>query len=143
MRRNLLVVVLGISFLILLTWLGTVINEIIPHRPTAHVQTASAGPYSITLQVNPNPPPITQPATLSIQVLLRSSQQPVTNARVTLESAMETMDMGTDTTEARSQGDGTYFASVQFSMSGPWQVTVIVATPDARPTNAKFEVTAQ
>ncbi len=143
MRRNLLVVVIGISFLILMTWLGTIITSIVPHRVTAQVQTASAGPYQITLQVNPNPPLITQPATLSLQVLMKSSQQPVTNARVTLQSDMESMDMGIDTTEARSQGDGTYLANVQFSMSGLWQLSVIIAAPGAKPTNASFEVAAQ
>jgi hypothetical protein len=143
MRRNLLVVVLGITFLILMTWLGTILTSIVPHRVTAQVQTASAGPYQITLQVNPNPPLITQPATLTLKVLLSSSQQPVTNAHVTLQSNMESMDMGIDTTEARSQGDGTYLANVQFSMSGLWQVSVIVAAPGAKPTNATFEVTAQ
>src|SRR5947209_8258477 len=143
MRRNLLVVALGITFLILMTWLGTIITTIVPHRVTAQVQTAQAGPYQITMQVNPNPPLITQPATLSIQVLMSTSQQPVTNARVMLENSMETMDMGIDKADARSQGNGTYLASVQFSMSGPWQIRVIIAVPGAKPVSAVFEVTAQ
>ncbi len=95
------------------------------------------------MQVNPNPPSITQPATLSIQVLSATSQQPVSNAHVTLESDMETMDMGTDRADAHSQGDGTYLATVQFSMSGPWQIRVIVAVPGAKPASVLFEVTAQ
>ena len=107
------------------------------------MQTAQAGPYQVTLQVSPNPPSITQPATLSIQVLARTSQQPVPNARVTLESDMETMDMGTEQANARSQGDGTYLASVQFSMSGPWQIRVLVAMPGAQPASATFEVSTQ
>src|SRR5712691_173391 len=127
MRRSLLVIALGITFLILITWLGSIITNIVPHRVTAQVQTVQAGPYSITMQVNPNPPPITQPATLSIQVLDSTSQQAVTNAHVTLESSMETMDMGIDSANAHSQGNGTYLATVQFSMSGPWQIRVIVA----------------
>ncbi|GAC1350974.1 MAG: hypothetical protein NVSMB27_38640 [Ktedonobacteraceae bacterium] len=136
-------VVLGITFLILMTWLGTILTSIVPHRVTAQVQTASAGPYQITLQVNPNPPLITRSATLTLKVLLNAAQQPVTNAHVTLQSNMESMDMGIDTTEARSQGDGTYLANVQFSMSGLWQVGVIITAPGAKPTNATFEVTAQ
>ena len=143
MRRNLLVVVLGITFLILITWLGTIITTIVPHRATAQVQTAQAGPYQITMQVNPNPPLITQPATLSLQVLVSSSQQPVTNAHVTLEGGMETMDMGIDQVDARSQGHGSYLGSVQFSMSGLWRISVIVAVPGTTPASAAFEVTAQ
>ena len=143
MRRNLLVVVLGITFLILITWLGTIITTIVPQRVTAQMQTAQAGPYQITMQVNPNPPLITQPATLSLQVLVNSSQQLVKNAHVTLESDMEAMDMGIDQVDARSQGNGTYLASVQFSMSGLWRIGVIVAVPGTSSARATFEVTAQ
>jgi hypothetical protein len=142
MRRNLLVVVLGITFLILITWLGTIITTIVPSRVTAQVQTAQAGPYQITMQVDPNPPLITQPATLSLQVLMKSSQQPVTHAQVTLESDMVAMDMGIDQVDAHSQGNGTYLASVQFSMSGLWRIRVIVAVPGASSASATFEVTA-
>src|SRR5437764_4849662 len=63
MRRGLLTIALGIAFLILVTWLGTVVTNIVPHNPTAPVQEKQAGPYSVTLQITPNPPPITQPAT--------------------------------------------------------------------------------
>ena len=143
MRRNLLVVVLGILFLILITWLGTIITTSVPSRVTAQVQAAQAGPYQITLQVEPNPPLTTQPATLSLQVLVKSSQQPVTRAHVTLQSDMVAMDMGIDQADARSQGNGTYLASVQFPMSGLWRIQVIVAVPGTSPASATFEVTAQ
>ena len=143
MRRNLLVVVLGIAFLILITWLGTIITTIVPGRATAQVQTSQAGPYQITLQVDPNPPLITRPATLSLQVLVKSSQQPVTRAHVTLESDMVAMGMGIDQVDARSQGNGTYLASVQFSMSGLWRIRVIVAMPGTNSASTTFDVTAQ
>jgi len=144
MRRALLVIALGIVFLILMTWIGTLLDSIVPHRVTAQVQTAQAGPYHMTFQVNPNPPLITHHATLSIQVLLNDSQQPVTNAHVTFMSNMETMDMGIDPVEAQSQGNGIYLASVQFSMSGPWKVQVVVSLPGEKQTaNATFEVAAQ
>ena len=143
MRRGLLVIALGISFLILMTWLGTIITSIIPQKATAQVQTADAGPYTITLQVNPNPPLITQPARLSIQVVMRSSQQAVSNAHVAIESDMESMDMGTAHIDAKSQGNGMYMADVQFAMSGLWQVQVVVMKPGSQPVTATFEVTAQ
>jgi len=69
MRRSLLVVAVGITFLILLTWLGTLITSIVPHRATAQEQTTHAGAYQVTLLVNPNPPLITRPAALSIRLL--------------------------------------------------------------------------
>jgi len=143
MRRNVLVVILGLAFLLLLTWLGSVVVDIVPHRVTAQVQTASAGPYHITLHVNRNPPLITQPASLSLQILMSSSQQPVMNAHVTLENTMETMDMGTVSSAASAQNDGSYMAQVQFTMSDPWQVKVIIAVPGQSAVSATFEVTAQ
>jgi YtkA-like len=143
MRRNLLVVLLGLAFLLLLTWAGSVLVDIIPHRVTAPVQTAQAGPYQITLQVNPNPPSITQPAALTVQILTNSSQQPLTNVRVTLESNMQSMDMGTDSTTAQAQNNGSYLAHVQFAMSGSWQVKVIVSMLGQQPANAIFVITAQ
>ena len=144
MKRGLLVIALGIAFLILITWIGTIITTAVPHRVTAQVQTTQAGPYQVTMQVNPNPPSITQPAMLSIQMLENKSKQPVTNAHITLESNMTTMEMGTAPVEARSQGNGTYLALVQFSMSGPWQVQVLISMPGETHTySAVFEVSAQ
>jgi hypothetical protein len=144
MKRGVLVIALGVAFLILITWIGTFLTSFIPYPATAQVQIKQAGPYQVTLHVDPNPPPITRSATLSIQVLLNTSQQPVTNAHVTLESGMETMDMGTDHTEAQSQGNGMYLASVQFSMSGPWKVQVIISLPgEKQAESATFVVAVQ
>ena len=126
-----------------MAWVGTTLDTIIPHRPTAQIQTAQAGPYSLVLRVDPNPPLITQPATLSLQVQQQKTQQPVSNAQITVESSMETMDMGTDRVNAQAQNNGNYLAHAQFSMSGPWQVRVIVAVPGAKTESAIFEVTAQ
>jgi YtkA-like len=144
MRRGLLVIALGIAFLILMTWFGTLLDSAVPHRVTAQVQTSQAGPYHLTLEVNPNPPVTSHSTTLSIQLVFNASQQPITNAQVTLTSNMETMDMGIDQVEAQSHGKGLYLASVQFSMSGPWHVQVIIALPGSKQTaSATFEVGVQ
>ena len=144
MKRGLLVIALGIAFLILMTWIGTLLDSAVPHTVTAQVQTAQAGPYHLAIQVNPNPPVASHPATLSIQVVSNASQQPITNAHVILTSNMETMDMSIDQVEAQSQGNGIYLTSVQFAMSGPWQVQVIISLPGEKQTvNATFEVGVQ
>jgi hypothetical protein len=84
------------------------------------------------------------PATLSIQVVLSTSQQPINNAHVALTSNMETMDMELDQADAQSQGNGIYLVSVQFSMSGPWQVHVVISQPGVKQTvSATFEVGVQ
>ncbi len=144
MKRGLLVIALGIAFLILMTWIGTLLDSVVPHTTTARVQTTQAGPYHLTFQVNPNPPVASHPATISVQVVSSASQQPITNAHVMLISNMEAMDMGIDQVEAQSQGNGIYLTNVQFAMSGPWQVQVIISLPGEKQTvNATFEVGVQ
>jgi hypothetical protein len=144
MKRGLLVIALGIVFLILMTWIGTFLDSVVPHTVTAQVQSAQVGTYGLTFQVHPNPPTASRPATLSIQVVSSASQQPITNARVIFTSTMASMDMGIDAVEAQSQGSGMYLASVQFSMSGPWQVQVIITLPgEKQPISANFEVGVQ
>lgn len=140
MRRKLLILFLGILFLILLSWLGTSLTEILPARPSSQVQTAYAGPYQITITVDPNPPSPAKPATLTLQIVHSSTQQLVTNARVSVESTMETMDMGTEIVNAQSQSNGTYHVAIQFAMDGPWRVRVLVAVPGAQTESAIFEV---
>ena len=143
MRRSLLVVAVGITFLILLTWLGTLITSIVPHRATAQEQTTRASAYQVTLLVNPNPPLITRPAALSIRLLSGATQQPVTNAHVTLQCDMAEMDMSTGKVDAHPQGDGTYLADLQFSMSGLWHAHVNISAPGTPTVSVDFAVTAQ
>ena len=143
MRRSLLVVAVGITFLILLTWLGTLVTSIVPHHATAQEQTAHAGTYQVTLLVNPNPPLITRPAALSIHLLSGATQQPITYAHVTLQCDMAEMDMSTGKVDAHPQGDGTYLANLQFSMSGLWHVHVNISAPGTPTVSVDFAVTAQ
>ena len=112
-------------------------------KASAQTQTAQAGPYQVTLSVDPNPPLVTRPATLTVQITRKGTQQTINNARVMLESSMETMDMGTDQTSTQQQASGVYRSQVQFSMSGPWQVRVLITVPGAAPESASFEITAR
>ena len=140
MRRKLLVLALGIVFLIVMAWAGTVLTEILPARATAQTQSAQAGAYKITLRVDPNPPSVSRPATLTFQIVHNASL--VTNARVTVISSMETMDMGTDRAVAHVQSNGLYSVPVQFLMSGTWQVQVLIFIAGTQTESATFEVTA-
>lgn len=143
MKRSLLVIAFGISFLIVMTWIGTILVDAIPRPPTAQVQVAQAGPYRVSLQVEPNPPPITRSSTLSIQLSNKNTQQLVSNAHVSAEMVMETMDMRTDRVDATMQSEGLYVIPIQFTMSGPWQVRVHVQVPGTTAQSTVFEVTAQ
>lgn len=144
MRRRLLIVALGITFLIVMTAIGTMLDTIVPRRATAPVQTAQAGPYQVTLQISPNPPPINQPASISLQIVQSKSQQLITNADVTLDNTMETMEeMGTDHLTARPQSPGIYQAQVHLTMSGAWAVRVNITQPGQPTASTTFEITAQ
>ncbi|HEX4206280.1 MAG TPA: FixH family protein [Ktedonobacteraceae bacterium] len=143
MKRKLLILVIGLAILLILTWAGAILPDILPQHPTAHVQTANAGPYHITLQTDPNPPHSTQTATLSLRITHGTAQQLVTNAHVTLTTNMETMDMGTDHATARQTVPGTYQVPLQFSMGGPWDVHITVEAPGTAPASTTFKVTAQ
>lgn len=142
MKHKLLIVLAGILFLILLSWLGTSLTEILPARPSASVQTASTGPYQITLRLDPNPPPVARPATLTLQIVHSRTHQLVTNAHVRLESNMEAMDMGTDVVSAQLQGSGMYVAAIQFAMDGTWQIRVVVVVSGEKAESVTFEVVA-
>ena len=143
MKRGLLVIALGIVFLVAITWLGTFITEYMPHSPTAQIQTSQVGPDDITLRVDPNPPSLDQPATLSIRVLQHSSHQPVRHAHVVVDGGMETMDMGTTEVVAQEQSAGMYVAHMPFSMSGPWQIQVLVSSAGQPALNAVFTIMTQ
>jgi hypothetical protein len=53
------------------------------------------------------------------------------------------MDMGTDRADAHVQNNGTYSVPVQFLMSGPWQVRVLISVSGTKTESAVFEVTAR
>lgn len=66
--------------------------------------------------------------------LTTADGSPVKDATVTLDVAMSEMDMGTDHPAVKNNGDGTYSASVKFSMAGGWRVTAHVTAADGATT---------
>jgi hypothetical protein len=142
-RRNLLVIVLGIAFLVIVTGLGTFVTNYMPAMHTPQTQTAQAGSYTVTLRIDPNPPANNQPATFSIGIQQSASHQSVDRAHVVLDGTMEDMGLDTSAITARAQGAGIYVARVPFSMSGSWQVQVSISLPGQPTVNAMFAVTAQ
>lgn len=140
-RKQLLILFLGFGFLIAITFMGTNIESIVAFlHPTNAIQKAQAGPYQVTLQITPNPPTTTKPTNLTLQIVHSTTQQLLANAHVSVESDMESMDMGTDRTNASQQNAGTYIAQVQFTMSGIWQIRVVIAIPGKKTESAAFEI---
>jgi hypothetical protein len=131
----------GITLLVLVTALGTFITNYMPAMQTPQVQTAQAGPYTVTLRIDPNPPSTEQPATCTIQISQNAA--PLSGAQVTLEGTQADMGLTTSAVTARAQGAGQYVARVSFSMDGSWQMQVAISFPGQPTTHAAFMVTAQ
>lgn len=143
MRKPLLIVILGVAFLVLVTALGTFVTNYMPAMSTPRIQSSQAGPYTITLRVDPNPPSTERPATFSVQIVQSASRAPVDGARVMLEGALEDMGLSTSSIPARNSGAGIYVARVPFSMGGSWQIQVSIALPGQSTVNAVFTVTTR
>ena len=71
-----------------------------------------------------------------------ASGKPITAAKVTALVAMTSMDMGTSSPSVKETGKGHYSTTVDFSMAGPWRVTVKVAAPGQKPQTKAFDFTA-
>ncbi len=141
--RRLLILLIGTGLLLVVTFLGSSIESLLPHRPTATVQTAQTDAYKIILDVMPNPPHIDEAALLTLRVTTQTAQPLPANAVVRLESEMQTMNMGTEQVEAQRQSDGSYQARVHLSMSGSWSVRVLVQVPGQQVQSTTFAITAQ
>ncbi len=143
MKRRLLIIALGVAFLIAITSLGTFVTSYIPQRDTPQIQTVQAGMYSVELRIDPNPPSIERMTRLSIQVLQTSSHQPLNEAHLVIDGTMVSMDMGAVEVVAKGLGQGNYVAQMPFSMSGLWQLQLLVSAPGQPVVNAAFSVQTQ
>jgi hypothetical protein len=137
------IILLGTTFLLIVTALGTFVTNYMPTMNTPGVQISQVGPYTIMLRIDPNPPSTDRSATFSIHIQQSASHRPVDGAHVTLEGALEDMGLSTSAIPARAAGAGTYVAHVPFSMGGSWQIQVSIALPDQPAVTAVFHVTAR
>ncbi|WP_376795341.1 FixH family protein [Thermogemmatispora sp.] len=143
MRRNLLVILLGLLFLALLTWLGGLVANITPTSSEPGAQQARAGPYEVTLQLSPNPPLSSQPSTIVLRIVETANGSLVNDARVQIEGTMPEMNMGLPTVSARPGNDGLYRARLQFVMGGLWQLRVLIQRSTSPNVIALFQLTAR
>lgn len=82
--------------------------------------------YTITLAVSPG-----QLGANTFTVIVNTTAHtPVTNARVSLETTMLDMYMGTDTVTLQSNGKGGYSGTGNLDMDGHWSVRVVIHAPD-------------
>ncbi len=69
--------------------------------------------------------------------------KPVEMAKITTAVAMTSMDMGTTHPAAKELGKGKYALTANFSMGGPWRLTLIVTAPNMKPTTYTFDFEAK
>jgi hypothetical protein len=74
--------------------------------------------------------------------VLDAAGKPVTGAKVTTAVAMTNMNMGTTHPPAR-ETNGHYTTEVEFSMKGPWRVTLTITPPNRKPFTHAFEFDVQ
>ena len=72
--------------------------------------------------------------------ILDAAGKPVTGAKVTAAVAMTSMDMGTSHPQAREGKSGRYVTEAEFSMKGPWRVTLTVTPPSGTPFTRSVDV---
>ena len=67
----------------------------------------------------------------------------VTGAKITTAVAMTNMDMGTTHPAIKELGKGKYALKANFSMNGPWRLTLIVSSPGMQPLTYSFDFEAK
>ena len=108
-----------------------------PTAPTAPPAPVTTGAISATVSPSPPKARARNPLTLSVT---GSDGRPLIGATIRASVAMTSMDMGTSHPAFKDLGDGRYQGQVQFSMAGPWRVTVIVTPPGGgTPTTKTFD----
>jgi hypothetical protein len=141
-RRRALLAAGAIGLLLAFLWLGDVLSGIVPHKPY-HPATQHAGPYAVTLTVNPSQPSINGPIHLRLQIA-DAAHQPVRNAAVTFQWNMEAMDMGTTSGHATPDAmPGAYDVTVASAMSGYWRLSVTIQPIQQATGSTSFDIPVQ
>lgn len=71
--------------------------------------------------------------------LLSPQQVPTQNTQVNLQTTMLDMAMGTDSVTLQAGSQGTYSGQGTLTMSGNWQIEVVIHTPDHALHEGRFE----
>jgi hypothetical protein len=87
--------------------------------------TQTAGAFSVSLNVAPDPPVPMQDALLELK-LVDFKGQPISGASVSLDLTMPGMQMPMNRPEVVESGGGVYQAKTLFTMAGKWQIQVTV-----------------
>ena len=99
--------------------------------------TTRSGEYKITIKSDPKTFNVGKNA---LDVMIEDANgKPVTGAKVMSAVEMTSMDMGVTKPKAQEGKDGRYTVPVQFSMKGPWRVTLTVTPPKQKAFTKAFD----
>ena len=93
--------------------------------------------FIVTLSSDPTPPVRGLDALEAI--VTDAVGVPVTDAQVSFDLNMTTMNHGKNVVTAVHQGKGAYGGQVRFMMPGPWRAIVRVLRPGQEPEDLRFE----
>lgn len=123
--------VLALGFVVVLcAACGGSVNTQAHSTPTPSYSTrikTSDGMFSIVLTVTPDQ---LGANTFLVDVEDASSEKPVTNVTVRLFTTHLDMNMGTDSVNLQSDGNGHFSAQGLLVMNGHWQIHIVLRTPD-------------
>jgi hypothetical protein len=127
--------------LLLVLVIGTVLTRRnTPAQALAPDLTTQAGPYTLAVFINPNPPLTSQITHLTLHVTDTTTGQSVNDAGVELRGFMASMDMTMGPFYATPQQDGTYLVDVHLFMGGQWQFMVTITDSGAPPASTLLKL---
>ena len=98
---------------------------------------AASGTWNVT--VNTDPKKFAVGKNMLDVTILDPAGKPVIGAKVMGSVEMTSMDMGVTKPKAQEGKNGHYIVPVQFSMKGPWRVTLTVTPPKQKPFTKALE----
>ena len=93
------------------------------HHPASTIIAPQNSSLKISLQIVPAKPRQLDPTLFTVKVVDRSGK-PTSGAKLTVNLAMPTMDMGRNAVVMNAQKPGQYGGTGRFTMAGSWGVTV-------------------
>ncbi len=124
-----MVLALGLAVLLVSCAGGSSQPPVVSGTPAFHTQlTSSDGAFLLQFGVTPDH---LGSNLFTVQVQDTQKHLPVTNLQVQLATTMLDMAMGTDMLTLQSTGHGAYSGQGFLSMSGHWQIQILLRTPDA------------
>ena len=118
-------VLLSVLLLVLCTACGSTQSTSTSSAFHTTVQTTDKA-FTVQVTITPN-----QLGNNTFSVKFLSPQQvPSQNMQVSLQTTMLDMAMGTDSVTLQADSQGTYSGQGSLTMSGTWQIQVVIHTPD-------------